>query len=65
MGGWVGTLLGPEETDPLNSPSCSCVEGGWGWFLLVPGLLAFSDVGWGCGWCWLLFENCTVDASIS
>ena len=56
----LDTLLGPEETGLLFDPLC------WGRecrFLWVCGPLVywFVLVGWGC---WLLFENCIVDASI-
>ena len=73
--GLVDTLLGPEETGPGPSPCgwASFLEGGCllggGWFLsslVVPGLCLGVPCFGGCGGgCWLLFENCTVDASIS
>ena len=68
----VGTLLGPERTGDVGTFGClvAC-------FFLGPSLvsasagvlprvgLLVSGVGGACGWGFrLLFENCTVDASI-
>jgi hypothetical protein len=50
--GWLDTLLGPEETDA----SLFLLD-----FRAIPPRFPFRGFG---GWCWLLFENCTVDASI-
>ena len=50
LGGWVGTLLGPEETGSARVFSCRP------WPL---------PAGAGGGlWCCPFLENCTVDASI-
>jgi hypothetical protein len=60
--GGVGTLLGPEGSDPLR---LWCVGV---WLLGWPGVLvSYRSRGWGLaalGSGWLLFENCIVDASI-
>jgi hypothetical protein len=64
VGGGVGTLLGPEGTNPVGCPR-------WGvglfWMVICAWFVdCFPWWGWvragGCGW--LLVENCTVDASI-
>ncbi len=65
----VDTLLGPEKTGPaallLGDLLVPWVGGFGSFFLGVSGLSeAALVVGWVMG-CWLLFENCTVDASIS
>ena len=65
----MDTLLGPEETGPdtLTDRASAWFCGGVGSDLLdvLPGLPdAFRCAGVDGGG-WLLFENCTVDASIS
>jgi hypothetical protein len=75
VGGWVGTLLGPEASGPpaLVATSCSllgCAAVGVGvcGFVFLAGsslCLVVSLCGGGGGLVGLLFEICIVDASIN
>ena len=66
LGGWFGTLLGPEGSgrpriDGVGSPAVWWGLCGW---LLCPPFAASAPVGAGVGLVGLLFEICIVDASI-
>jgi hypothetical protein len=65
----VDTLLGPEGTGPSAPSGSLCREaglpGGVGVFLLDHGTGSSSTRVGRDWWARLLFENCTVDASIS
>jgi hypothetical protein len=59
--GGLDTLLGPEETGLLFDPLCGVGGVVFSGFAGLGLVSMFVGVGLGC---WLLFENCIVDASI-
>jgi hypothetical protein len=61
---WVGTLLGPETTHVL---CCFWIGFGQASAWTKPSRPSLMGSGWWFVWwwvCWLVFENCIVDASI-